>query len=80
MANLTKAGDDLKAQIASLTQEKDNLKKEIEGIMPQLAAKYQSVKDKDLFEIYKGRKGYRAMILDILREKPTFWKGFGNFR
>lgn len=56
------------------------LKKDILNIMPQLSAKYNSIKEKDLFEVYKGKKGYRAMITDILREKPTFWKGFGNLQ
>lgn len=58
----------------------DELKKDIGIIMPQLSAKYNSVKEKDIFEVYKGKKGYRAMIMDILREKPKYWKGFGNLQ
>ena len=48
--------------------------------MPNLLAKYKSVKERDLFEIYKGKKGYKALINDILREKPKYWKGFGNLQ
>lgn len=58
----------------------DELKKDIENIMPELSAKYQSVKDKDLFEVYKGRKGYKAVITEILRENPKMWEGFGNLQ
>jgi sugar-specific transcriptional regulator TrmB len=58
----------------------DGLKKEINELMPQLKAKYQSIKEKDLFEIYRGRKAYKAVINEILKENPKAWKGFGNFQ
>lgn len=58
----------------------DELKKDIEQIMPRLSAQYNKIKEKDLFEIYKGKKAYRAMITDIVQEKPPFWKGFGNLQ
>ncbi|MBI4170217.1 MAG: hypothetical protein HY514_00845 [Candidatus Aenigmarchaeota archaeon] len=58
----------------------DELEEDIKKIMPQLSAKYNSVKEKDIFEMYKGKKGYRAMILDVLRENPRYWKGFGNLQ
>ncbi|MEK6809017.1 MAG: helix-turn-helix domain-containing protein [Nanoarchaeota archaeon] len=58
----------------------EELKNEVEKIMPELLAKFHSSKEKDVFEIYKGKKGYRAMIQDILREKPKCWKGFGNLQ
>jgi sugar-specific transcriptional regulator TrmB len=58
----------------------DELKRELNDIMPQLKAKYESVKEKDLFEIYRGRKAYKSIINEILKEKPKIWKGFGNFQ
>jgi sugar-specific transcriptional regulator TrmB len=58
----------------------DELKKEIEKIMPQLVAKYSSIKEKNLFEVYRGESGFRTMIREILREKPEYWKGFGNLQ
>ena len=58
----------------------DNLKKDLERIMPKLSSKYNSVKEKEIFEIYVGKKAYKSMIKDILREKPKFWKGFGNLQ
>ncbi|MBI5228320.1 hypothetical protein HY988_07035 [Candidatus Micrarchaeota archaeon] len=61
-------------------EEYDEMKKDIEKIMPKLSASYESIKEKNIFEIYQGKKGYRTMILDILREKPKYWKGFGNLQ
>ncbi|MBI4452709.1 hypothetical protein HY637_04725 [Candidatus Woesearchaeota archaeon] len=58
----------------------DELKKELNQIMPQLKEKYDSIKEKELFEIYRGRKAYKAIINEIVREKPKYWKGFGNFQ
>ncbi len=56
------------------------LKEDIERIVPSLTLLYASTKEEHTFEIYKGRKGYKAMVLDILREKPKYWKGFGNLQ
>lgn len=56
------------------------LKKDLEKIIPYLSEKYSRIKDKEIFEIYLGKKGYRAMIREILREKPKQWKGFGNIQ
>jgi sugar-specific transcriptional regulator TrmB len=56
------------------------LKKDLNTILPNLKAKYNSVKDKELFEVYKGRKAYKALINEILKENPKEWKGFGNFQ
>ena len=56
------------------------LRKDINKLMPQLKAKYNSIKEKELFEVYRGRKAYKAIIEEILREKPKVWKGFGNFQ
>lgn len=62
-------------------QEKtEALRKDIQQLMPQLTAKYESVKEKELFEVYRGRKAYKALISEILKEKPTYWKGFGNLQ
>lgn len=58
----------------------EELKRELNDIMPQLKDKYESVKEKDLFEVYRGRKAYKAIINEILKEKPKIWKGFGNFQ
>jgi len=58
----------------------EELKQEINKSMPELLSKYKSKREKNLFEIYHGKKGYRSMILDIIREKPRYWKGFGNLQ
>ncbi len=58
----------------------EETKKQIDEILPILASSYSSVREKDIFEVYKGKKGYKAMILEILREKPKYWKGFGNLQ
>ena len=33
-----------------------------------------------MFEIYRGRKAYKAIINEIVGERPKYWKGFGNFQ
>lgn len=58
----------------------EDLKKDLKKILPKLSAKYSSLKEKDLFEVYVGRQAYRSLIKDILREKPKHWKGFGNLQ
>jgi len=58
----------------------EEFRKDIRQIAPDLCAKYDHIKEKDLFEVYKGHEGYKAMITDILREKPKYWKGFGNLQ
>tara|TARA_Y100000310_G_C20622048_1_gene783907 strand:+ start:791 stop:1549 length:759 start_codon:yes stop_codon:yes gene_type:complete len=58
----------------------EELKKDISALMPQLKAKYASIKEKELFEVYRGRRAYKLVIEEILREKPKVWKGFGNFQ
>ena len=58
----------------------ETMKKDITALMPQLKAKYGSIKEKELFEVYRGRKAYKLVIEEILREKPEVWKGFGNFQ
>lgn len=58
----------------------EELKKEMKELMPQLKAKYESVKERELFEIYRGRKAYKAIINEILKERPNCWKGFGNLQ
>jgi sugar-specific transcriptional regulator TrmB len=61
-------------------QQTNELKKDLKNILPQLNAKYNSIKQKELFEVYRGRKAYKAVINEILKEKPKVWKGFGNFQ
>ena len=58
----------------------DKLRKDLEEIMPQLSAKYRSIQEKNVFEIYVGKRAYKAMISEIVRENPRFWKGFGNLQ
>lgn len=58
----------------------EDLKKDLEKVMPELLLKYKSIKEKELFEIYRGKKAYRAMINEIIKERPKFWKGFGNLQ
>lgn len=69
--------EELKERQATKLEE---LKKDLNNIMPQLKAKYDSVKEKELFEIYRGRKAYKSVINEIVKESPKFWKGFGNFQ
>ncbi len=58
----------------------EELKSDLTQIMPKLQSKYNSIKDTDTFELYKGRNGYRIMIKEILKENPKYWKGFGNLQ
>jgi|GEM_PF-2220928 sugar-specific transcriptional regulator TrmB len=58
----------------------DNLKEGLNKILPQLILNYNNVKEIDVFEVYKGRKGFKALMQDILQEKPKYWKGFGNLQ
>ena len=61
-------------------KEYENFEQDIKKIIPELLIKYKSKKEKDLFEIYKGKQGYRAMIAEIVKENPKSWKGFGNLQ
>ncbi len=58
----------------------DALKGSLGLVMPRLFSAFGSVKASDEFEVYRGRQSYRALILDILKEKPSSWKGFGNLQ
>ncbi len=58
----------------------EELKKELEQTLPKFLARYNSAKDKDIFEIYKGKKAYKSVINEIVKENPKVWKGFGNFQ
>jgi len=58
----------------------EELKNDIKNIMPILTAKYLSVKEKDSFEVYRGHKAYKALINEVLKEHPKYWKGFGNLQ
>ena len=58
----------------------DTLKEELQKILPQLQAKYESIKETELFEVYRGRKAYKAVLNEISAEKPREWKGFGNLQ
>ncbi len=69
--------EDFKEQHLSKIEE---FQSELNRVMPELKAKYDSIKEKERFEIYRGRKAYKAVINEIVKEKPKFWKGFGNFQ
>ncbi|MBI5003000.1 hypothetical protein HZC31_06445 [Candidatus Woesearchaeota archaeon] len=56
------------------------MQKELSAIIPRLQAKYESVKEKELFEIYRGRKAYKSILNEIIKEEPACWKGFGNLQ
>ena len=74
----------LSQMIQEAKQEKikvyEDFEQKIKQIIPELLIKYKSKKEKDLFEIYKGKQGYRAMIAEIVKENPKYWKGFGNLQ
>lgn len=57
--------------------------------LPALLASYNSTKEKDVFEVYRGKQAYKTLINEILKEKrdndsgqrqPFGWKGFGNLQ
>ncbi len=57
------------------------LQVDLSGILPQLSGQYGAFADKDTFEVYRGRQGYKAVISEIVRtESPAVWKGFGNLQ
>lgn len=56
------------------------LRKELARVLPQLQARYNHVKQKELFEIYRGKVAYKALLREILEENPTVWRGFGNLQ
>lgn len=74
---LLNAADDAqqKREAAFLTQ-----KERLARVLPEWTAAFESTRQKDAFEVYRGRKAYRALIQDILRENPKEWKGFGNLQ
>lgn len=61
-------------------QRVEELKKEILEFMPELKAAYASIQQKEIFEVYRGRKAYKAMMNEIVNENPQSWKGFGNLQ
>ena len=54
------------------------LKKDMISLIPNLTKKYNSLKEKEEIEIYKGRDGYRAMMRDYMRENFKSGKIFGQ--
>ena len=54
------------------------MKKDILSLIPSLTGKYNSVKEKEEIEIYKGRDGYRAMMRDYIRNNISSGKIFGQ--
>ncbi len=58
----------------------DSLQIELQKMLPTLTAQYENIKEKEVFEIYRGRKAYKSVINEIISERPKIWKGFGNFQ
>ena len=56
------------------------LRKDLLEVMPQLQAKFASIHDAELFEVYRGRKAFKSVLNEIASEKPKHWKGFGNLQ
>lgn len=76
-AKIAQSIDDLRERENRRVEE---LKADIARIMPILNAKYNSVKEKELFEIYRGHKAFKALMNEIFKERPAYWKGFGNLQ
>ncbi|MDO8556081.1 MAG: helix-turn-helix domain-containing protein [Nanoarchaeota archaeon] len=62
------------------TQHYQNLKQDLTTILPTLLSDYQTNQQKELFEIYRGKKAYIRMINEILKEQPKNWQGYGNLQ
>lgn len=58
----------------------DRLESDLQRALPDLLIQFTSKKSQDVFEVYKGRAGFCAMMREILEEKPAAWKGFGNLQ
>ncbi len=56
------------------------VRRSLQEALPKLQAVYNSAKEKDVFEIHRGRQAYKSLIAEILKEKPAYWKGFGNLQ
>ena len=56
------------------------VRRSFQQALPKLQAVYESAKEKDSFEIYRGKQAYKSLISEILKENPAFWKGFGNLQ
>ncbi len=72
-------------QLLEEMREKENqrlalLSNDILIAMPSLKARYGKVKESELFEVYRGKKAFRALMREIVKEKPKTWKGFGNLQ
>lgn len=73
---------DLLAEFRQAEREKnERLQGELAGILPHLSGQFGALAEKDKFEVYRGRQGYKAVISEIVRtEAPSVWKGFGNLQ
>ncbi len=78
--NPEKLGQIIEERVQKQNTKAEELKKELEQTLPHFLARYNRVKDKDLFEIYKGKKAYKSVINEIVKENPKYWRGFGNFQ
>lgn len=57
----------------------DNIKKEIETILPHVKEIFNSKKEENFAEIFKGPEGMKAVWDDILNYKECFWIGSGFY-
>ncbi len=55
-------------------------RRSLQEALPKLLAAYNSTKEKDSFEIYRGKQAYKSLITEIVKENPAYWKGFGNLQ
>lgn len=58
----------------------ENLKKGVAELLPSLTKLYSNVYEKEVLEIYRGKKAFKRMMNEIIAEKPKEWKGFGNLQ
>ena len=56
------------------------MRKTVHEVLQKLETLYTSTKAKDTFEVYRGKQAYKTLIAEIVREKPAYWKGFGNLQ
>ncbi|MDP2718047.1 MAG: helix-turn-helix domain-containing protein, partial [Candidatus Micrarchaeota archaeon] len=62
-------------------QESRRLAQALSGVLPALVGQFGALAEKDKFEVYRGRQGYKAVVSEIVRtESPAVWKGFGNLQ
>ena len=70
-------------KILSYVEEKktnlDNIKKEIEKIVPEMKEKFNQKNDEIFSEIFRGSEGLKAVWDDMLNYKKIYWIGSGSY-